>query len=228
MERDYYLPEADKDRDIWLSNFATKVAALPVAWGVTAATITSLDNDAAAFHYDLLLIEAAKTFAHTCTASKDSLRNGPQTTTILAFPTFVPPPSPPTAVLPGIFDRVNLIAGQLKKNALFTEAIGILLGIVGAAITVDFSTAKPVLVLTFEGGFVHIKYTRGHAEGIFLYCMRGTETTFTLLAMVTKTTYVDARPNQTVGQPELRQYKAFFMVGDVAVGIESAVFSIHC
>ena len=70
------------------------------------------------------------------------------------------------------------------------------------------STTQPVLTLSFDGGLVHAKYIRGHAEGIFLYCMRGTETAFTLLAIITKTIYVDLRPNLIVGQAEKRQYRA--------------------
>ena len=228
MQTKYYLPDGDNEREVWLTNFQAAVAALPPAWNFGAPQLLSVLNDTNAYRYSLVFLAAATAFKETSTTSKDLLRNGHATVTPLAFPVFTPPADAPTPVAPGIFQRITLFVGQIKKNALYTEAIGAILKIIGADIIIDLSTAKPSLELTLEGGCVHIKYTRGHAEGIFLYGMRGTETTFTLLAMVTKTTYVDARPNQTVGQSELRQYKAFFMVGDVAVGIESAVFSIHC
>jgi hypothetical protein len=93
---------------------------------------------------------------------------------------------------------------------------------------VDFAKVKPRLELLLEGGFVHVKYVRGHTEGMYLYSLRGTETEFTLLATVTKPTYKDTRPNLLVGQAEKRQYRAFYMVGDVAVGLESAVAIINC
>jgi hypothetical protein len=228
MQRDYYLPHADKDREVWLTNFYTQLKAIAATFGYTPAQMTSLLNDANAFRYGLLLQEAAKTYAESCTKSKDSLRNGPQTIVIEAFPAFVPPAGAPTPVLPGIFDWAILMVAQIKKNAAYTATIGEVLGVIGAEIVSNFSTAQPVLQLTFEGGLVHLMYVRGQADGILLYCMRGDETVFTLLFTVTKTTYIDSRPNQTVGQPELRQYRAFYMVGDVAVGIESAVVSIKC
>ena len=228
MEHKYYLPEADEARATWLSTFATGVGALPAAWNILPAKVTSLHNDANAFKYDLLMVEAGAKFAKGCTANKDELRNGPADTAVLAFPVFTPPPGAPIPVPPGIFLRIALFVAQLKKNDLCTEAIQIALGIQGEEIVIDFSTMQPALTLHHEGGHVHVSYVRTHADGIYLFCMRGAETEFTLLATITKTTYNDTRPNLIVGQAEKRQYRAFFMVGDVMVGIESAVFSINC
>ncbi len=213
---------------MWLTNFQAAVALLPNGWGIGAPQQLSLLNDANAFRYSLVFLEAAKAFSKTSSSSKDALRNGPQTVTLQAFPVFTPPAGAPTPVLPGIFQRVTLFVGQLKKNALYTVTVGKALKIIGSDIVIDFSTAQPVLTLWFEGNHVHIKYIRGHADGLLLYSMRGTETVFMLLATVTKTTFIDTRPNEVVGQAEKRQYRAFFMVADVMVGIESAVFSITC
>jgi hypothetical protein len=228
METKYYLPDGDSDREVWLTNFQAGVALLPSTWNIGAPQQLSLLNDANAYRYSLVFLEAAKAFSKSSSASKDAFRNGPATVIPQAFPVFTPPVGAPLAVTPGIFIRVILLVGQIKKNALYTEAIGTALKIIGADIVIDLSTAHPVLDLSMGGGLVHIKYIRGHAEGIILYCMRGTETTFTLLATVTKTSYIDTRPNLVVGQSEKRQYRAFFMVGDVMVGIESAIFSINC
>ena len=230
MEKTHYLPDGDNERELWLTNFQAGYAALALitAWGITAPQLLSVLNDTNAYRYSLVLLEAAKIFYRTTTVSKDLLNDGANTTIPQAFPVFTPPAGAPPAVPPGIFQRITLLVGQLKKNPLYTPTIGTNLKIIGTDIVIDMSKAQPVLILSLEGGLVHAKYIRGHAEGIFLYCMRGTETAFTLVAMITKTTYVDSRPNLVVGQAEKRQYRAFFMVGDVAVGIESAVFSINC
>ena len=230
MEREYYLPDGDNERELWLTNFYTGVAALALitAWDISTGQLTSLENDKNAFRYSLVFLAAAVSFKTTSTASKDALNHGVSTSTPQAFPVFTPPAGAPTPVPPGIFDRINLFVGQLKKNNLYTEAIGIALGIVGAEIVVNFATLKPTLKLDTSGGWIYVHYVRDHAEGIFLYSKRGTETAFTLLAMVTKTSYVDARPNLVVGQAEERQYQAFYMVGDVAVGLISLVASITC
>jgi hypothetical protein len=228
MEHKYYLPDGDAERSTWLSTFATGVGALSAAWNIDPLQITSLHNDANAFKYDLLMIEAAAKFAKGCTANKDELRDGPSAIAVLAFPVFTPPAGAPITVPPGIFLRVPLFVGQLKKNTLCTVAIQTTLGILGEEIVVDYTLMQPTLKLSLSGGFIHVSYVRSHAEGILLYGMRGTETEFTLLATITKTTYNDTRPNQTVGQAEKRQYRAFFMVGDVKVGLESPVFSITC
>ena len=230
MEKKFYLPDGDNEREVWLTNFQTEFAALALitAWGITAPQLLSVSNDANAFRYSLMFLEAAKAFAKTSTTTKDVLNDGASTTIPQAFPVFTPPAGAPTPVPPGIFQRITLLVGQIKKNALYTETVGKALKIIGSDIVIDFSTAQPVLTLGFEGGHVHVKYIRGHADGLLLYSMRGTETVFTLLATVTKTTFIDTRPNEVVGQAEKRQYRAFFMVADVMVGIESAVFSITC
>lgn len=228
MAVEYYLPDGDNEREVWLTNFNTALIAIATAFGITAPQLLSVLNDSNAFRYSLVFLEAAKTFAKTSTTSKDELKDGPETTTPQAFPVFVPPAGAPTPVAPGIFARITLLVGQLKKNALYTETIGEALGVIGAEIVVDFSTLKPTLKLETSGGSIYVHYVRGHAEGILLYSKRGTETAFTLLAMVTKTSYVDARPNLVVGQAEERQYQAFYMVGDVAVGLISLVASITC
>ncbi len=228
MKHKYYLPDGDDPRATWLSTLATGVGALPAAWNILPAQITSLHNDANAFKYDLLMIEAAAKFDKGCTANKNELRDGPVATAVLAFPAFTPPPGAPIPVQPGIFVRVALFVAQLKKNDLCTEAIQIALGIQGEEIVIDFTTMQPTLTLHHEGGHIHISYVRTHADGIYLFGERGTETEFTLLATITKTTFNDTRPNLIVGQAENRRYRAFFMVGDVMVGIESAVFSINC
>jgi len=230
MEHEYYLPDGDNERELWLTNFYTGVAALALipAWNISTAQLTSVENDKNAFRYSLVFLAAAVSFKTTSTASKEALNRGDSTSTPQAFPVFVPPAGMPTAVPPGIFDRINLFVGQLKKNALYTETIGTTLDVIGAAVVVNFATLKPTLKLETSGGSIYVHYVRGHAEGILLYSKRGTETAFTLLAMVTNTSYVDARPNLVVGQAEERQYQAFYMVGDVAVGLISLVASITC
>ena len=229
MNTEYYLPDGDLDREVWYHTFYTGVTGLPAAWGITKDQLTSIMNDRDAFRYSLVFLNAVAAFSANCTASKNILKSGPLSSTPQAFPVFVPPSGMPTvAVHPGIFIRVTQFVGQLKKNDLYNDAIGKILGVIGPEIVVDYTSLRPELVLSIDGGFIHIKYVRNHSDGIYLYCMRGTETTFTLLATITKTTYNDVRPNQVEGVVEKRQCKAFFMEGDVAVGIESAVSFINC
>jgi hypothetical protein len=226
MQTKYYLPDADKARSIWLSSFYTELAALAEAWGIDAAVLLWVLNDSKAFAYELLMLEAAEKFAKACTANKDELRNGPASITALAFPVFTPPAGAPTPVPPGIFARIQLLVGQLKKNAKYTVAIGVLLGIIGEDVVVNFEKARPDLKLVHTGGLIHISYALNHTHGLYLFSMRGTETTFTLLATITKPSFNDARANLVVGVAEKRQYMGLYMVDDVQVGLESAIVYI--
>ena len=229
MKKRYYIPDGDYEREVWLNTLYAGVAGLPKAWNISEDQLTSLLNDRDAYRYSLVYQEVAIAFSEACTSCKDLLKRGLISPHPQLFPVFEPPDGMPTiAVHPGIFTRVANLVSKLKLNDLYNEAIGKMLGVIGAEIVVDYSILQPELRLTDISGYIHIRYIRGATEGIILYCMRGAETTFTLLATITKTTYNDTRPNLIDGQAEKRQYRAFFMVSDVAVGIESSLVNINC
>ncbi len=228
MAKKYYLPLGDKDLGVWLSNLAVGVAALPAAWG-TAITgnVASLQNDAAAFNYELLYMEAAEKFFHSCVANKDALLSGPNTGIASVLPVFNPPAgAAPTAVKADIVGRVIPFVQLLKQNTLYTAAIGEILKVIGDEITFDPATAKPTLKLLYTGGHPLVKYNKSHTEGLYLFSMRGSETAFSLLTTITKASYVDARPNLVIGQAETREYMGFYKLGDVQIGLESDVVKI--
>ena len=55
---------------------------------------------------------------------------------------------------------------------------------------------------------------------------RGAETEFTFIGKDTYPPYLDSEPKLVEGQPEAREYKAFFLDGDDEVGLESDVVKI--
>ena len=65
MLTDYYLPDADYEREIWMNTFYTGVAGLHAAWIIDAAQITSLLNDRNAFRYSLVFQETVNVFDQT-------------------------------------------------------------------------------------------------------------------------------------------------------------------
>ena len=226
MAKSYYLPYGDRERLIWLKNFNTKFASYSATFGFTAAEVTSLANDTAAFGFHLEMSELFKTESRERTAYKDRLRDGPIGASLGVLPSVPTLPAPPPVVPAGIFPRVASIVKRFKAHLAYSEAIGQDLGIIGPEPTLDLKGQRPVLIVSKKGKDVVIKYVRGKNDGIQLYCKRGNETDFEMVAVVNLASYADKRPNLVAGQPETRKYRAWFLLDDEVVGQESSEVSI--
>ena len=78
---------------------------------------------------------------------------------------------------------------------------------------------------------------RGNGEGkenlcslrlVLLNSGRDGDADFKFLARDTSPTYVDNRPLLVAGKPELREYKAVFVVGDIEVSQFSDEITVNC
>ena len=61
-----------------------------------------------------------------------------------------------------------------------------------------------------------------------IYSERDGDTAFKLLSRDTHSPYVDNRPTLVAGKPELRQYKAIFVVDDHEVSEFSDDITVNC
>lgn len=218
MAVSYYLPSADKDRIVWGKNYNSKFPGYAALLGFTAAETTAVQNDIAMFIYSMDILEIFKTEMQERTQYKDTLRDGPIGKPLGAFPSMPALPVAPVAVPAGVFPRIMAIVKRAKAHSNYNEAIGKDLGIIGAEQSSVMDDLKPVLTVTKTGGNVIVKYKKGKADGLQLYSRRGTETEFTLLAVVTKTEYKDTRPNLVPSQAETRQYQAWYFKNDESIG----------
>jgi hypothetical protein len=207
---------------IYLKIITSYVALFGLATAETGILLADLN----AIRYTNLLVKAVAKFALACTKYRNAMNSGLEEVPTPAFPVFVPPPLPPTAVQPGVYNRIRKFVKILKANANYTDVIGLDLATIGATIVVNYALYKPVLKLSLNGLALIIKYTKKGTGGIQLYCMRGAETEFTLLATISKASYSDLRANLIAGQPETRNYQAWYVVNDVVVGLISAVSTI--
>ena len=229
MKKSSFIPNGNAQRGVWLSNFNNILTpALATKLGISTEEKASQAADTLAFMYCLVLTEAAKTFEHQCVTYQVSLRNGPASTDVIDVPVLAVVGVAPPAVPPGIFTRAGKIAKKIKLSSAYTDDIGRALGIIGAEAEARSAEddVMPILAGKVVAGNAQIKYTRGTNDGIRLESRRGTETSFTLLDKINKTSYSDTRPNLVAGQPEKREYRAWFFVGDEVIGQVSAVISV--
>ena len=228
MKPTTYLPNGDNEKAAWMINFDEKFPTYATKFGFSNEAIVANHHDRLAFTYGLMMVEAAKTFEHQSVTFKDAIRNGTETNLVIDIPVFTPPANPPLAVAPGIFRRVSKLVTTFKANALYTEAIGQDLGIIGADYLGKDNPDDIQVKLTVKqsGGSVQLKYVKGDLDGIKLESKRGTETEFSLLDKITQTTFTDKRPVLVTGVPEVRQYRAWCIIKDEIVGQVSDVVSV--
>jgi hypothetical protein len=67
-----------------------------------------------------------------------------------------------------------------------------------------------------------------NSEGVNIYSRRDGDADFKFLARDTVPPYVDNRPMLVAGKPELREYKAVFVVGDQEVSQFSDEITVNC
>src|SRR6266478_7051537 len=84
------------------------------------------------------------------------------------------------------------------------------------------------LLLNSGRGVVEIDFSLANSEGVNIYSRRDGDADFKFLARDTSPTYVDNRALLVAGKPEIREYKAVFVVGDIEVSQFSDEITVNC
>jgi hypothetical protein len=119
--------------------------------------------------------------------------------------------------------RERAIIRRLKAAPGYTDAIGYALKIVGSDDNTDMTTAKVDLTATILAHGTELGFTKLKSDGVNLYTKRDGDADFEFLAHDTVSPYVDNRPLLVPGKPEVRYYKAIYVVNDEEVGYFSDV-----
>jgi hypothetical protein len=119
--------------------------------------------------------------------------------------------------------RERAIIRRLKSASGYTDPIGQALKIVGSEDSTDMTTAKVDLTATILAHGTELGFTKLKSDGVNLYTKRDGDADFEFLAHDTVSPYVDNRPLLVPGKPEVRYYKAIYVVNDEEVGYFSDV-----
>ncbi|MCF8257814.1 MAG: hypothetical protein K9J06_09680 [Flavobacteriales bacterium] len=218
-----YLKKSDLEFVSQLNNFATKLPGYATALGLTVPETDAVQADSDLLGAVVMAVGSSRTYAQGWTSFKDLARHGGEVV-LPDYPVAVNTVAMPPNVVPGIEERFRELVRRIKANAAYTVGMGEDLGI-EADDSMPVITA-PELKLKMEGGDIVISFKKGAAQGVKLYSKRGSETTFTFLAVDTRSPYVDNRPNLVEGVTEKREYYAFYLVDDAQVGDQSPTVSI--
>jgi hypothetical protein len=213
-KHDYYLPRQEKERVIWMDNFARKFAVVAASLGFTPAEVTSVNNDLAMLQYLTGMVDMISTMKQSCVAYKKAIAEGSLGKVGGAIPTLPTLPAAPALVPPGIFARTRKLVQRIKYAPSYTSAIGKDLGIVGALQTKNTDSLKPVIKLVKHGTFVEVQWTKGAADAIRIEVDRNGEG-WKFVAIDAVPHYKDYTP---VAQPAVWKYRAIYLINDEIVG----------
>ena len=204
MAKTDYIPPGDLQFLAWHDQFKAGVTANLVALGLVAADATQVNTDNTDLHAKITASNAADAAAKQATADKKTSRRN-------------------------IEARVRAMARRIKAAPTYTAGLGSLVGIIGPEDTTDLSVTAPTLAgLDKRGGVVEITFDKSIADGVNIYTKRDGDAAFVFLARDTASPYVDNRPLLVAGKPELRAYKAVYVVADAEVSPFSAEITVNC
>lgn len=114
--------------------------------------------------------------------------------------------------------RERAIIRRFKSAPGYTEAIGQALKIIGSDDNTDMTTAKVDLTAILRAHGVELGFTKTKSDGVNLYTKRDGDADYVFLAHDTISPYVDNRQVLVAGKPEVRRYKAIYVVNDAETG----------
>ena len=222
-----YIPNTDADKGVWLANFSTKLPLYATALGLSAAEITSVQDDNAFFQYIINMTEVYKQTMSTLISYKNQLKHAIGTQHIGPLPVLPALAAPPTTVTEGIFDRITKLGSRIKNSLSYSDNIGADLGIIAPATApVDVNTLQPELALRLDVGRPRIKWVKGVSDALDLYADRNDTNGFVLIGRLMKNEYIDVTSLGAGKIFDEWKYKAIYVIADEQVGLFSQVSSI--
>jgi hypothetical protein len=202
MAKSDFIPRSDAQFIIWHNQFREALASVGASVGVTAADLQAVSSDNTA-------LTAA--VGRAASASAAALQANNQKTVTRST----------------VEANVRFLARQIKAQKGYSTALGQQLGLEGVSATIDLSAARPRLTATAQPhGVVELQFNKSQSDGVNLYASREGDAGFVFLARDTASPYVDNRPLLVAGKPEVRQYKAIYVVNDAEIGQSSAEVTV--
>lgn len=220
-----YLELSDEKLAVQLTNFSSKIEVYGPTFGLSAAEVTIIKNDADYFFWTVVNYKKMATNKKNWTAFKTILKTKPNTLTVNPAPIPAALDPAPTAVAPGIIYRFTSTVNRIKAHPAYTTAIGKNLGVEQASASkANNDHAKPVLKAIVRGGKVDLKWKKGKFTGILIEKDSGQG--YVALDKDFQPPFTDPTPLPEVGQTALWKYRASYLINDNKVGLQSDVVTI--
>jgi len=240
MQRNDYFPSLVGLRAAFFAQLAHGLPEANATLGMPAPDIASIIADCRFCEYGTGAWRiGVREAGPAATASLEELYNGTGAAPMLLFAFTAPPlpqgdaaavpPIPATVpVAPGALQRIFAFVQTIKARPGYTEAIGLMLGIVGS----EAGAAQPLPTFTLEveraGGCecVKVKFKKNGRQGVVVFSRRGPNGVWEMLAIDLGSPYLDQRPLLVAGTPEVREFKLQYYDDAAPVGDFTPVQSV--
>lgn len=216
------IPRTDTELVLWLNNFATSLEPHAAALGLSETEMNAVKADAAMVNFLIgSLVPTRKSALQSCNLFKNRMITGPAGATPLAVPAAPSPGPAPAAVPPGIVARLRVLVQRIQLVPGYTESIGVALGIVGPAggPSAPDTVPKPTLKAHTSGpSLLQVDFTKERFDGVIIESRRAGEEGWQQLGLNNYSPYLDGRPPLEPGRPEVREYRARYILRDQATG----------
>lgn len=220
----YYLHIPLGAKVSFLKNYSSKLSKYMTLFGFTKSDIDKVVADSANLEIFFNFLESNKNYAKALTAYRNHLMNGDSDNK--ALPTLTAPPAPPvfaTTLVGDIFGRVMAQVQVIKNSPNVTDDILKDLGIYGIEEqAIDVETIKPEISVALVGGRPVVKWKKNKMQGIHIYVDRGDGKGYGSIP------YTDMKPDfednfalPVSGQTAIWKYKAYYIMDDAEIGLES-------
>jgi len=196
-----FVPTTDNDLLVWFDHFLTQMSADHEIAATDLAALTAANAD---FHAKIKHLNDAASLAKQATADKNDCRNN-------------------------VVNLIRAEARRIKARSTYSDGQGAHLGIVGIRDSHDLSVSHPELSGTDQtDGVVTLNFSKYTSDGVNIYSKRDNDTNWQLLSRASISPYMDVRALLEVGRPELRHYRAVYILKDQEIGHYSAEVLVNC
>ena len=223
MEHGRYLPKDDAGKNLWLKNFSSKLADYTTLLELDPDEVVYMQKASAYFNYLLGFTEQLDNYTKAVYAYKKVLRDGNPNATD-TMPVLLSDVAP-DAVGAGIFTRVSKMVSVIKNHAKYNQTIGISLGLVGTEVTIDFTTAKPLVKAEVKNSHAYIGWVKGHAQAAHIKADYGEGNGFAEVAQINSNHFLDPHL-PPAGESRIYKYMVRYVFHDEEVGEWSDEVSI--
>ncbi len=222
-----FIATTDDGFIVQLSTFCGKLGTYGTLVGVSAAEITSINNDLSLMAWAVTSQNQVQSFAQNFTNFKDLLRYGHGTDVLSQVPTVPVLDVAPALVDANVQKRFSDLVKRIKGSPKYTKTIGEDLGIEVAHTPFDPQLGKPVFRTTFSsGGHPHLIWKKGKFQGVEIWVNRNDTKGWLKLDRDFHPDYTDKSPLPAVGVSAIWNYKMIYIFQDEVVGEWSAEQSV--
>ena len=196
-----YVPTADNDLLVWFDHFLTQISTDTAIAPFDLKALTAANAD---FHAKIAHVNDAAALAKQATADKEASHGY-------------------------LESLVRAEVRRIKARSSYNDGQGAQLGIVGSRNSRDLSTTRPELSGTdHTNGVVSISFSKYNSDGVNIYSKRDNDADWVLLNRANISPFMDIRPLLQIGNPELRDYCAIYVLKDKEIGHYSDEVVVNC